>query len=85
MCRVCEPGAGWPGHNWNGQALCGGVHREEIYGNTRKGKERESGNEEEKVTMNMRNAEAVGRGIQRETGYFPIMRKMCGVSMDKWA
>lgn len=37
MCRVCELKAGRPGHNWNGQALCGGVHGEKIYGNTRKG------------------------------------------------
>lgn len=26
MCRVCEPGAARPCRNWNGQALCGGVH-----------------------------------------------------------
>ena len=34
--RVCELGAGRACRNWNGQALCGGVHREGIYGNTRK-------------------------------------------------
>ena len=60
MCAECvSRGAGRPSHNWNRQALCGGVHREEIYGNARKG-ERESGNQEEKVTMSTRNAEAVG-------------------------
>lgn len=61
MCRVCvSRGAGRPCHNWNGQALCGGVHREGIYGNTRKGERRESGNEEEKVTVSTRNVQAVG-------------------------
>lgn len=37
VCRVCEPGAARRCLNWNGQALCGGVDGEEIYGNIRKG------------------------------------------------
>lgn len=60
---VWAGGAGRPCRNWNGQALCGGVHREGIYGNARKGerkRERVSGNQEEKVTMSTRNLEAVG-------------------------
>lgn len=57
---MCEPGAARPRRNWNGQALCGGVHREGIYGKARRGEERESGNEEDKVTMGERNVDAVG-------------------------
>ena len=40
------------------------------------GKQRENGNEEGKVTMSTGNVEAVGRGIQSESEYFPYMRKM---------
>ena len=46
-------------HNWNRQALCVGEQREWICGNASKRREREGGGEEEKVTMEGRNAEAV--------------------------
>lgn len=44
------------------------------------GKERASGNGEEKVTMGSRNVEAVQRGIQSESEYCRIQRKIWSVS-----
>lgn len=83
VCRVCEPGAGRPCHNWNGQALCGGVHREEIYGNTRKGEgEWERG----------RKGDNGPRGMWRRWGEESSLRvniarswERYEVSMEKWA
>lgn len=46
------------------------------------GKERASGNGEEKVTMGSRNVEAVQRGIQPESEYCRIQRYE--VSVEKW-